>query len=262
MATNAISTQLEIDLYIDRARNARYYRYQYDNAVKDAMRLFIEQRAGDKKTENPVLNYQSEQQVSDELYTLQSTQTAAPTADIALYPSDYYFLTSIYATIGGIKTYCRPITDNKLGPVLTDSFRKPTDILPYYFQSSTGFKIYHGSGTITSVELNYLKNYSAFTIGTDAQLINAGAGVLVNSSVYIATETSVQNAVTYNPGTVFTAVGTNLTSGQCILQSNTVPINLPDKTTQEVAKIASQILLGTVGSLTESAYVNKEANKS
>jgi hypothetical protein len=260
---NAIQFQLEIDLYIDRARNARYYRYQYDTAVNDAIRLFIEQRAGDKKQENPVLNYKSEQQVADELYTLYKTQTAAPTADIALYPADYYFLTSAYATIGGVRSYCRPVVENQLGPLLKDSFRKPTDIMPYYFQELTGFKIYHGTGTITSAELNYLKTPATFTIGTEAQLINAGAAVVTIGQSYIATEISVQNGVTYNPGTQFTAaVTTTLASGQVILASNTTTSDLPDKTHKELAKISAEILLGTVGSLTQSNYVSKEASKS
>lgn len=258
---NAIQTQNEIDLYIDRTRNQRYPRQSYDIAVNDAVRLFIEERAGDKKQRIGGLSYKSEQQVADELYTLQQQQIAAPTADVALYPSNYYFLTSCYATIGGVRTVVLPVNDNRLGLLLKNSFDAPSDIKPYYWQTNTGFQIFHGSGTISTVELNYLKQPDTFTIGSDSQLINSGVTLTV-SSVYIATQVSVSAGITYNVGDVFTASTTTLTSGQVILQSSTTPLNLPEKTQREIAKMASLILTGSSQEWNKAKFIASEANKS
>ncbi len=257
---NAIQIKERIDFYIDRTRNARYYRYNYDQSVNDAIRLFVEQRAGDKKQVQG-LSYQSEQQVTDELFTIEAVQSAAPTADVALFPSDYYFLTSLYATIGGTRVIVTPTTENKLGKLLQNSFLAPTDSQPRYLQTATGFKIYHGSGTISNVEVNYLRRPTNFTIGTEAQLIGSGTTLTV-SSIYIATNNSVHNGVTYYPGDEFTAVSTTLTSGQVILKSNTVTIDLPLKTHEEISKSAASILTLTSADYQKSQAVQSQANKS
>ena len=259
--SNAIQLQTDIDLYIDRTRNQRYPRQSYDIAVRDAVRLFIEERAGDKKQRVGGLSYKSEQQVSDELFTLQSQQIAAPTADVALYPSDYYFLTSVYATIGGVRTVVLPVNDNRLGMLLKNSFDAPSDIKPYYFQMNTGFQIFHGSGTISTVEVNYLIQPSAFTIGNDGQLISAGVTLTI-SSVYIATQLSVSAGITYNPGDEFTASTTTLTSGQVILKSATVDLNTPLKTRAEIAKQAAAILVGSSQEWNKAKFIQTEAEKS
>ena len=257
---NAILIKERIDFYIDRTRNARYYRYNYDQAVNDAIRIFIEQRAGDKKQVQG-LSYQAEQQITDELYTLVAVQNAAPTADVALYPSDYYFLTSLYATIGGSSVVVTPTTENKLGKLLQNSFLSPSDEEPRYLQGATGFSIYHGSGTISSVELNYLKRPATFTIGTESQLIGSGTTLTI-SSVYIATNNSVHAGITYYPGDEFTASSTTLTSGQVILASNTTTVATPAKTHEEISKMAASIMVGTSADYTKNAFIQSQANKS
>ncbi len=259
---NAIVSQRRIDDYLDVTRNARYQRTEYDDAVADSMQIEIDTILEDKGSpQGRTLSFECEQVISDKLYTIQAVQTAAPTNDIALFPSDYFFLTSMFATIGGIKQYVRPTTQNKLGPLLEDSFRAPSDIKPYYLQGSTGFKIYHGSGTITTVELNYLKIPVKFTIGKESQILSAGV-TLTNGLSYIALENSVQNSVSYQMGDAFVAVGTTLTSGSAILTSNTTPIILPERTQQAICKRASEILSGNVQDYNRSAFAEKQAAKS
>jgi len=258
---NAIASANLADLYMDVTRNARFQRLEYDNAFNNAMENFIDKILNNQSPTNAV-SFQSEQTITDALYTLQTTQTAVPTLDVILYPSLYRFMTSIFVTIGGVRQYCRPTNQNELGPLLEDSFRAPSDTKPYYLQTSTGFRIYHGAGTITSAELNYLKIPATFTIGKDSQLIASGASVLTNGSSYIATEPSVQNAVSYNIGDQFTASGTSLTSGQVILASNTTPIELPAKTHEEISKEVAALLSGAVSDMARYNFAQTEANKS
>ncbi len=256
---NSIKLASIADDYLDISRNGRYYRWQYDNAFNSAIKKFIDSITG--TIQEPISDFQLNQVFQDSLYTLQKTQTAAPTADVALFPTDYRSLDSIFATIGGVKYYCRPTTQNKLGPLLIDSFRKPSDTKPYYLQDLTGFTIYHGSGTVTSVDVNYIKTPAIFTIGKDSQLINAGT-TITNGSVYIAVNPSVQNSIEYNIGDQFTAVGTALTSGTIILASNTTTTDLPEKVQDQIAKSAAEIMAGNVSDFQRAAFADKEAKES
>lgn len=257
---NAIVSQLEIELYNDVTRSARYQRYEIDRVVNDAMRIFMDNVINNEKNKKSA-SPQGQQMISDELFTLQKRQSAAPTLDIALYPTDYYSLLDIFATLDGVSVYCRPTDQNKIGPRLADAFDPPSGEMPFYLQQTTGFQIYHGTSTITNVDVDYYKTPATFTIGTDSQLINAGAGVLTLAAVYIATEVSVHNGVTYNVGAQFTAANTNLTSGQVILASNTTPIELPAKTHEAVCKIAVELLSGAVTDYNKSAWSEKQAGK-
>lgn len=258
---NAIKLQYITEGYMDITRNGRVQRIEYDNAFNSAIKNFIDSITG--TSENPVSTYQLNQVYQDNLYTLQKTQSAAPSSDIALYPTDYRSLDKVFATINGIVVYCRPMTQNKLGPMLDDSYRVATDDLPYYLQDTTGFKIFHGTGTITNVDINYIKTPQVFTIGKDTQLINAGTGVLTIGLSYIATDPTVQNAVSYNIGDQFIAAGsTTLTSGQVILTTNTTTTDLPEKVHEQIAKMAAEILLGSIKDFDKAQFADKEAKSS
>jgi hypothetical protein len=96
-------------------------------------------------------------------------------------------------------------------------------------------------------------------MGDESQYINAGAGVVTIGASYIATELSVQNGVTYQIGTQFTAaVTTTLASGQVILASNTTTTDMPEKCQDELAKLAASILLGVTSAFENSAFAEKE----
>lgn len=256
---NAIKLASLTDNYLDVTRNARFQRWEYDNAFNSAIKNFIDSITG--TIENPISNFQMNQTYQDALYTLQKTQTAAPTLDVALFPADYRSLDAIFATIGGVSYYCRPTTQNKLGPLLIDSYRKPSDTKPYYLQNLTGFQILHGITSVTSVDLNYIKTPAVFTIGKENQLISAGTPI-VNATSYIAVDPSVQNSVQYNIGDQFTAVGTTLTSGTVIAFANTLTTDLPEKVQEQIAKDAATIMLGQTQAYNNSAFAEKEANRS
>jgi hypothetical protein len=227
---------------------------------------------GDVELKN-VYGFQRFQQIRDNLFTLIKVATPTITVSTTINgrygtfivnhfnnPTDYRELVCMQTLLGGYTDYARPTEYNEIGPLLNDSFRKPSNTQMYYNEDATGYLIYRGdTGTLTSVTFTYVKEPATYSLGTEAQLINLGAGVLSIGQVYIATETSVHNSITYLPGAEFTAVNANLTSGQVILKSNTTACDLPEKVQNEIAKITAQILSGVVSDYNRSAFVNKEA---
>lgn len=271
---NAIETLNKVFFYVDITRSARFSYLEVNMAVNDVIEDFVSQKLGDEQHRNPE-NFQWIQQIRDELYTLLTVATITPTNGTAItnryyttmpshinFPTDYYDFVSLMVLIDGYTDYSRPTSYNDLGPLLKDSFKHPTNEKTYYNEDSTGLTIYRSnSGTFTSATLEYIKIPTEFTLSTESNLINPGAGVLTNGASYIAVETSVQNAVTYPIGTQFTAVGTALTSGQVILASLTSPIPLPEKAQEEICKRAAEVLLGVTSNIQQSQVAEKFAKQ-
>lgn len=271
---NAIQIKERVDFYLDITRNARFSFLTYAKAVNDAIEKIVNDQFGDINNQKPY-SFDFIQQVKDNFYTLIKVGNPSITTGTAItneygsfipnhvnFPTDYYIFISLDTTIDGIKNYARPLEYNQRGPVFRDSFRAPSNKQAYYLEDATGLTIYRGStGTLSSVDLTYVKEPATYSIGNESLLINAGAGVLTTSAVYIAVEESVHNGITRQPGDQFTAANTNLTSGQVILASNTTTCDLPEKIHEEVAKTAAAIMAGVVSDFNRSAFVNKEATE-
>lgn len=267
---NAIQIGYAIDFYTNLTSTSRFYNIEKNKAVNDAIMKKIDSIT-DTINSNQLTGIDRIQKYRDELYTLLKTSTTAATnvgaysddvyINHILYPADYQTFAALTLTIGTKTTYGRETTYNKRGPLLECSFRKPSDVKPYFLEDATGILIYKGSSAaISSPKFDYIKQPLDFTLGIENQYIDAGAGVLTIGLSYIALEVSVQNGVTYQPGIQFTAaVSTTLTSGQVVLASNTVTVELPEKCHDQIAKMAAQILLGTIGSFENSAFTEKEA---
>jgi len=266
---NAIQVGYAIDMYANLTHTSRYYNIEKNKAVNDAIMKKIDSIT-DTINSNQLTGIDRLQKYRDELYTLIKTSATAPTNVGAYndnvyinhvnYPTDYQTFAALTLTVGGNTTYGRETTYNKRGPLLECSFRKPTNKKPYFLEDSTGMLIYKGdSSTITSCKLDYIKQPASFNLGLESQYIDAGAGVLTNATDYIATEESVHNGVTYQPGDAFTSVNTNLTSGQVVLAANTTTIELPEKCHDQIAKMAAEILLGVVSSFENAAFAQKES---
>lgn len=265
---NAILTLNRVNFYCDVTRSARWSFLEIDNAVNDAIFEFIDEKLGDEKHRNPE-NFEWIQRIRDELFTLITVASPSITSGTVItnkyfsflpnhvnYPADYQDLIGMRAVIDGYTVYVRPTTYNELGPLLENSFKKPTNEKPYYLEDSTGFKIYReNTGTISSVSLEYLNIPTPFTLSQESNLIDPGGAVLTNGASYIAVEVSVQNSITRQIGTQFTAVGTSLTSGQVILASNTSPIPLPERAHEEIAQRAAKRLLGVTSNIVQSQVV-------
>jgi len=272
---NAIQIDNRIEFYLDATRNARFQRIEKSGAVNDAIRKFIDDKFGDEEEKNPY-SFQFTQQVRDDLFTLIKSATPTVTNLTAITtdygttgvsritnPTDYYDLISWTTTIDGITTFARPTSLNALMPLLEDSLKQPTNKRTYYLEDATGYKFYRGTTGTLTVGIEYIKTPATYSMGSDGQLINAGVGVVVVGQSYIATEVSVQNGVTYQPGTQFTAaVSTTLTSGQVILASNTTTCDLPEKVHEIIAKMAADILSGVVSDYTRAQSIEKQVKES
>jgi len=271
-AMNAIQLKNKIDFYNNVSQTARFYNYEYDDAVNVAMLQYINARLGDGSNRTPELY----QQIKDDIFTLVKTAAVTFTSGTALtnqyytvlpatgpVPSDYRDFVLLMCLIDGYTTYARPTDYNKLGPLFEDSFRHPTNVKPYFSYQTTGLSLYRSnSGTLTSATLTYVKTPNSFTIGVESQLIDGGPAVtLTNGAVYYATEPSVYNGVEYNIGATITGVTAQLlTSGQVILALNTTPCELPPKAHDDIAQLASAIMLKSISDFNGSSAIQSEVN--
>jgi len=253
---NAIQTYNSVNLYMDVTRNARFTFAEISTAVNDTIEKFVAGTLGDPQQRTPD-NFQWVQQLRDDLYPLIKTNTPTLTSGTSIttpyyttgvttfpFPADYYGFISLTCITSAKTIYARPTSYNELGPLLEDSFRHPSDTKIYFNENATGMTIYRGTTAPTSGILTYIKEFTEYSCGSETQLINAG-GTLTNLAVYYATELSVYNGTTYQVGATITGTGAALTSGQVILASNTSPIELPDRTHDEIAKRAAAMLLLT-----------------
>ena len=269
---NSVQTLNQVNFYNDVTRNARFSYAEITMAVNDAIYYFIDEQVGDPLHRDPQ-NLQFTQLIRENLSTLISTSVITPTNGTVItnryyssipsaitQPATYYTFLTLMCLIDGYTTYARPTNFNEIGPLLQDSFKHPTNSKPYFNETSTGMTIYRGSGgTFTSATLDFIRLATAFSIGTESNLIAAG-GTLTNALAYLATEISVYNAVTYAIGSTITGTGAALTSGQCILNSLTNPIDLPVKTHEEICRRASVILLTNIGNIPQAQAIDSEKN--
>ena len=265
---NAIQFAYAIGFYTNLTHASRFYNIEANKAMNDAIMKKIDSIT-DTDNPNSLAGLDRVQKYRDELYTLIKTSSTAPTvigtinSNVTInhktFPTDYQTFVSMNAVIDSATVYCRETDYNKLGPMLECSFRKPNNSKPFFLQDATGLRVYRGiGGTISAVSLDYIKIPAIFNMALESQYIAAGTGVLSNTTVYIAVEESVHNGITRQPGDEFTTANTNLTSGLVVLKSLTTTCDLPEKCHDELAKIASAILLGTVGSFENSAFAEKE----
>jgi len=270
---NSVQLRNKIDFYNNISKAARFYNFEYDDAVNIAMLQFIQERIGDQSQRTP----ERFQQIKDDIFTL--VKTSAPTfaagtavtnkyysalPATAAVPTDYRDFLLLTSIIDGYTVYARPTNFNEVGPLLENSFMHPTNEKPYFNCQTTGLTLWRSnSGTLTSSILTYIKIPTTFTIGLETQLIDGGPAVtLTNLATYYATQQSIYNGVTYAIGATITGVTAQLlTSGQVILASNTTPCELPAKTHDDIAILASKIMLGNIANYDASMFSEKEARE-
>jgi len=268
---NAIQIKNLVETYMDSTRNGRFGLDVISQVVNDAIEKFVMDSFGDVDGKK-IYGFQAIQQIRDNLYTLikstSPTVTTLSNHNTQYYsfgvnhinnPADYYEFVALETLIGGVSTYARPTTYNELGPLLEDTYKHPTNKQPFYLDDSTGYKIYReATGTLTSATLTYIKTPATYSCGTQSQLIGPGNNLTLGLD-YIAVQTSVNNLVTYQSGQLFNAGSIQLVSGQVILASNTTTTDLPEKTHNEIAKIAASIMSGTITDYPRSQFAEKEA---
>jgi hypothetical protein len=272
---NAVQMMNRIDYYNDFTRSARFSYAQYGEAVNGVILTYIDQQLGFGEGEQKN-TYQFIQKIRDKLYTLVKTATPSITNGTVItgrygsatpshinFPTDYQNFVGLNVLIDSYTDYSRPTDYNKIGPLLDNSFMKPSNQKTYYNEDATGLTIWRGvGGTFTTATLTYLKAPATFSLGSEDNWIYAGVGVLTLSASYIAIDDSVHNGTTYLSGTQFIAtVTTNLTTGKVILASLTTPCDLPEQTHDTICKMVSEMMLGVTSNFNGSQFVEKEVSK-
>lgn len=268
---NAIQIKDRIDFYNDLTRVPRFPLEDYVKAFNDVTRVFMDTMIGDI---NGRKNYdlQLTTQVRDNIYTL--IETSAPTITAigtttttagsfvqnnATKPTNYYNFIALEIIIDGVTYFCRPTSYGEIGPLRENTFKKPSNTKVYYNENKTGFSLWRGTGgTLGTATLTYIKTPAVFSLGATSQYITSGN---LTVATYIACEETVFAGTTYTSGTEFTGAVAALTSGRVILKSNTLTSDLPEKTHEVLCKMASGVMLASIGMVQSSAIVNNEVNK-
>lgn len=266
---NAIQIYSAINVYTNTTQHSRFFFREVNKAVNDAIKDNMDSII-DGKGNQGLSGIDRIQKFRDDLYTMIKESTSVPTVTGVIngiitenhfnFPTDYQTYVSMKATINGNTTYMRGTNYNMVGPLLECSFRKPNDNKPYFLEDQTGLKLYRGvSGAFTSATLTYIKQPVSFYMGNETDLIDSGVGVLAINTSYVAVNDSVYNGITYVSGVMFSTNGSliNLTSGQVILSSVLVNIELPEKSHDNIAKMAANILLGVTGAFENAAFAEK-----
>jgi hypothetical protein len=243
---NAWVNREKIDSYLDRSRNARFSFYQYAVAFRKVQNWYFDQFCPDEK------------KVRDDLYTLikyanpaiTTIGTPSLTDDLTInhinYPVDYHYFSTLLNYIDGSLIETKPTNYNQLSNLLNDVMRKPSNERCYVLEDSTGWRIFRGYGGAYTNELVYLIAPSEWSIGTETDLIDAGATVLTLGVNYTSTAESESAGIKYEPGEQFSATSTALTTGQVIPTSVMVDSNFPDSTQDELCRRCALLLQGSV----------------
>src|SRR6478609_10706945 len=268
---NPIQFYYAISMYANTTQHSRYYFQEVNKAMNDSIMKKVDSITDTAKV-NEMNGIDRVQKFRDELYTLIKSSVSVPTTITTIngevtinhinFPVDYQTFAGLSVVIDGSQRFSRDTTYNEIGPMLQCSYRKPNNKKTYYLEDSTGLKIYRGiTGAITSAELTYIKQPQTFYMGNETDEIDPGPTVLALNTNYTAIEESVYNGVTYIPGSSFTTNGVlqALASGQVILSSILVNTDLPEKCHDELAKMASEILLGVNSDFDNAAFAEKES---
>jgi hypothetical protein len=269
---NAVEIRDRIDYYNDLTRNARFTFQEYANAVNSVIANYVDEEIG--LAEGGMKKAIQLTQVGrDRIYTLIKTANPVITAGTTIvgrygsfvpctlpFPTDYQNLMSVAVIIDSVSNYARPTDHNEDGPLFNNSFMKPTNKKPYYMENNAGLLIFKGvGGTFSQCTLTYLKQPATYSLSVESNKKTAGQNLTV--ATYYALETTVFMGVTYLSGASITGSVNPITSGSAILASLTTTCDLPVYVHDEIAKLASGLMLGTTGNYVASQFVDKEASK-
>lgn len=270
---NAVEIRDRIDYYNDLTRNARFTFQEYANAVNSVIANYVDEEIG--LAEGGMKKAIQLTQVGrDRIYTLIKTANPVITPGATVtgrygsfvpcslpFPTDYQNLMSVEVIIDSVSNYARPTDHNEDGPLFNNSFMKPTNKKPYYMENNAGLLIFKGvGGTFSQCTLTYLKQPATYSLSTEANIKTNGS--ILPAGTYYALQSSTYNGVNYASGASITGLGGVLTiTGSAILASLTTTCDLPVYVHDEIAKLASGLMLGTSGNYVASQFVDKEAGK-
>ena len=264
---NIIQMVERIKSYLDVVASARHDWVAYENNIQTAQNQIVNDRidAVKKLGQQKGYSFQSVQRLRDELYTLVKTNSLiAPTGDlipVASYPTNLRFIVGVDLLIDAVRYIADPMSYNEKRNVLIDPYKKPQLTEPYrvyYIESDTGLTCYYGdSGTFTASYIDYIKIPVNVNVGVRYGI----AGVFAAGTILIATEPTVYNAVSYDPGELITVVNPvfSITSGEvCVGYVNS---DLPEVLHEEICKIAAGLFGKIIEDYQKGAVIENEANK-
>jgi hypothetical protein len=263
---NIIQLRERIAFLNDRTASARFDNYQYDEALNDAINQIIKDRYDNIKQPKGY-SFERVQVVIDELNTL--VNVSAPIIPIvnviqrANFPADYREFILCEVTVNGVKSHSRELSHAELPKIDRNPFKYASankDRICHTF-NSTGILVQFGTGAFTSAQLTYLRQPAKVTLGQpNAYLSPSATALSIGTSYYVSVDCNV-NGTLYYVGQQFTALSTNLISGQVVAVSNTVDCDLPIKLHDEVCDIASATMMGTVEDYNKNAFAEKQSVK-
>jgi hypothetical protein len=246
MTRNIIQMHDDINRQIDFVNNPRFPSRDYDRAINLSIEEFVNDRYDNVKVVKGY-SFDSVQRVKDELRTLVTTSTIVPVSDIVAIPATYKHFLQMLVTLDGIQTAVKSVSFDEISGYLNNTYTKPDADSPVITEDENGFKVYHGSSTLTSSDLTFLKTPAEVTSGLERQKISAGSGVLTAAATYIViVDGTTHNSTSYERGETFAAANTNLTTGKVVLRTNTIDTDLPDTAHKEIVNRAAAIMEGWI----------------
>lgn len=256
---NIVQLEDRMMQWIDRARSARFTNTEKDNAVNTAIDQFFYDRYDNIK-QHKFYSFELIQRVRDDLRTLVKTAPLVPTGNLVTYPIDYKHELSFDTIVNGIQKSSRMVSYDEYRIIKSNSFQEPTIEYPVHFEDQNGINVDFGpTGTFTSSILTYLIAPTLVFV-SDVPITAGPTALTIGLTYYVTIGTVTHNAIVYTVGQTFVAVSTVLTGTGTVI--NIVNTNLPDSTHEEIAKLASSIIIGEVSDYTKSKFTEQEANKS
>jgi hypothetical protein len=256
---NIVTLEDRMMQYVDRARSARFTNIEKDSAINTAIDWVFYDRYDNIK-QKKAYSFEFIQRVRDDLRTLIITQTLTPSGNIVAYPTGYRHELSFDAVINGVQASSRSITYDEYRIVYNNSFQIPTPQYPVHYEDQNGINVdFGGAGTFSAGVLSYLTHPTKVFVSST--IVSAGTNVLtVGFTYYVNLGPVTHNAVVYQTGQTFVAVNTALTGGGNVYQI--INPNMPEHLWEEIAKLGSQVLTGSVSDYSKSKWSEQEANKS
>lgn len=263
---NIIQMREKIMSYLD-VTSVRFQFSEYEDNIMTAENQIINDRIDNikKLKQQKTYSFQSIQRIRDELYTLVVSNTAiVPTGSlipIGSYPADLRFVLGVKPVINGTRYIADSLSYNEEREVEMNPYKKPQLIEPYrvyYIESGTGLTILFGSsGTFTNSYIDYIKSPVRVNMGTR----HTSSTIFTIGNVLIATEPTVYNSVTYDPGETITIVAgfLSITSGEVVFGYTNS--DLPEVLHEEICKITAGLMGKTIEAYQKGMIIEGEANK-
>jgi len=264
---NIIQMVERIKSYQDIVNSPRHDWVAYEDNIMTAINQIVNDRYDNikKAKQQKTYAFETVQRIRDELYTIivngyniVPTGTLLPVASI---PANYRYLLGVELLISGSRYIAEALSYNEKKQILTDPYKNPKLTEPYrvyYLESATGVTCFYGSsGVFTNGYIDYLRQPIRVNVG---QRYNS-THVFAIGNVLIATEPTVYNGVTYDPGETITIVTgfLSITSGEVCF--NYVNCDLPESLHEEICKVASGLISKTVEDYQKGMIIDNEANK-